>query len=107
MPAMRAAAVQNDPQFDQDLTGLRAKYPEIDDVIDELRGLLVMDYDLPEVLVDPASLPGAYAVKLDYPPRGAAGRGVLLLTYHGSDWVSNPMNSPVRTYTLLTLIDLG
>ena len=44
-----------------------------------------------------------YAILVDYPPLGAEGRSLFVLTYHVAVHSGNPMQVAPRTYTLLTL----
>ncbi len=102
MAAMRASTVTEDASFVEEKHALCAKYPEINVVVDELKEALRLDYAVPEFPVDPEKLPGVYAIRLDYPPLGSAGRGRFLVTYHATD-ASPSMTIPYRRFTLLTI----
>src|SRR2546428_9382778 len=103
MAAMRGPEVVRDPAFDEDVARLRANYPEIDKVINDLANALEVSFQLPEMLIE-LKTPGAYAILVDYPPRGAAGLGQFLVVYHATD-PERSMNRPYRTYTLLGIKD--
>jgi len=105
MAAMRAPEVVPADQFAADIEALRERFPEIAAVVADLRDLLLLGYHLPHVLISPDTLPGVYAVKLDYPPLGPAGHGVFLVIYHQTD--STPsMVTPLYRCTLLSITAL-
>jgi hypothetical protein len=54
--------------------------------------------------VDEVNYPGVYAVRMDYPPKGAAGRGQFLVTYHATERQPS-MVHPYWTITFLTIQD--
>jgi hypothetical protein len=99
--AMRASVVQQSPPFVADLTTLRVAYPAIDDAIDEVTEPLRLGYQLPLDRV-PGTAKGIYALRVDYPPLGGAGRGVLVMTFHMTEPHPSAV-SPYQTFTLLTL----
>jgi hypothetical protein len=82
---------------------LRVDYPHIDAAIDDLYDTLRLDYDLPEIPVDREKWPDVYAIRWDYPPLGAEGRGIFVVTYHATR--ADP--SPVEPYRRFTLIDIA
>ena len=102
--AMRGSVVERAPTFEADVAGLRDEYPAIDGPVNDLDEFLRLDYDLPEITVDPSAAPNVYAVKLDYPPQGAGGRSRFLVTYHATDAQPSPV-TPYRTFTLLTITE--
>ena len=106
MAAMRAPEVKQSPSFAADLDQLRDRFPEIDAVIVDLRELLILGYYLPQILIDSESLPGVYAVKLDYPPHGPEGLGAFLVIYHKTEPTPS-MVAPLYQCTLLTITELG
>ena len=99
---MRGSEIAIAHSFASDLEELRPGFPEIGEVVDELKNLLTLDYALPEVLVDPTNMPGVYSILLDYPPKGSAGLALFLVTYHATA-VTPSMIEVYRTYTLLTI----
>jgi hypothetical protein len=108
MAAMRAPEVVLAKSFTADVEALRAEFPEIDGVVNDLRELLLLGYSLPHLLIDPdqGELPGVYVTKLDYPPHGPDGLGVFLVTYHQS-LPAPSMTTPLYRYTLLTMTELA
>ncbi len=88
--------------FEQDLKKLEPTYPGIRAAVAELEEFLRLDYSQPEIQVDPEAAPRVYAIKLDYPPAGAAGRSLFLITYHATDPKPSP-KTPYRTFTFLTI----
>ncbi len=105
MAAVRAPKVERLHAFDQDVQALRGKYPEIDAVVADLVEFLTIAWNPPHVAVDSKKLPGVYVTQLDYPPLGAGGIGRFVVVYHASPQASNPMQEPLRRYTLLSLVD--
>ncbi len=91
--------------FDQDVDALREKYPAIDDVVEELADFLTIAWNPPHVGVDPTTLPGVYTTQLDYPAFGAGGLSKFIVVYHASAQAANPMQEPLRRYTLISLIE--
>ena len=102
MGAVRASQCVREAQFVTDLRALQSKYPKVDAAIDEFCETLVLDYELPRMLVSPKTLPNVYAHRIDYPPLGEAGLGRFLVTYHATDPAPSP-KTPYRTFTLLTI----
>ena len=102
---MRAPEVVQASSFTADLDALRPRFPEIDAVVADLRELLTLGYSLPHLLVDHEEIPGVYVTKLDYPPHGAAGLGVFLVTYHQTDTTPS-MRTALYQCTLLTITEL-
>jgi hypothetical protein len=105
MCALRAPKVETTPSFDQDVAALQQKYPEIGSVVEELTEFLTIAWNPPHVAVDAAKLPGIYVTQLDYPPMGASGVSRFILVYHASPQSENPMQQPLRRYTLLSLVE--
>jgi hypothetical protein len=103
MAALRGPEVLFDPSFKADLDGLRKHYPDIDSLIKELADLLERSFQIPEMAVG-SQFPNAYAINLDYPPKGEAGIHQFLVVYHATD-ATPSMNMPYRTYTLLGIKD--
>ncbi len=104
MGAMRACTVTEDASFLAEKGALCAKYPAINTAVEDLKEALQLDYAVPEFPVDPDGLPGVYAIRLDYPPLGSAGRGRFLITYHATDPAPS-MTNPYRRFTLLTVTE--
>jgi hypothetical protein len=101
---MGAPRIDRDPSFTDDLDQLRARYPFIEDVIEDFEALLRADYDLPERPIDRTLLPNTYAMNLDYPPLEEDGLQLFQVHYvRGPD---NPWPQiPSRVFTLVTLIE--
>ena len=99
---IRGSKVVLDPSFHSDLEGLRGGYPEVDDAVKDLTGMLVLDYDLPEMTVDVGN--HVYAILLDYPPKEADGLQQFAVVYHATD-PKPSWTKPYRTFTLLTITD--
>jgi len=102
--AIRGSVAIRTETFKAQLDGLKEEYPQIEDPIAELEEFLCLDYDLPEIRVDPDSAPNVYAIKVDYPPKGSEGRSRFLVTYHGTD-PKPSLRDPYRTITLLTITE--
>jgi|SRR5579859_7279661 len=106
MAPARGAAVKASKTFEADRKALAEKYPDLEHVLTELADLLMLGYDLPEIPVDRETDPRVYAIRLDYPPMGSAGRGAFLVTYHATDPKPNlSMTEPYRVFTLLTITE--
>ena len=105
MSALRGAAVKREPPFDQQVAALKAKYPDIDKALTELEDFLRLGYSIPHMPVIPPTK-NTYAVTMDYPPKGAAGRRLFLVTYHATEPVTPTMQVPSRVFTLLTIREL-
>jgi len=100
---MRGSEVVQDSLFKDDLTVLRREFPEIDRVVADFTEVLLLDYDLPEIPVDPAT-PRVYTHLVDYPPRAASGLQQFIVIYHATDPDPSP-RQPYRTFTLLAIAD--
>jgi len=99
---MQGSVTVHAESFEQDLKSLEPTYAGIRAAVAGLEEFLRLDYSQPEIQVDPETAPRVYAIKLDYPPAGAAGRSLFLVTYHATDPNPSP-NTPYRTFTLLTI----
>ena len=106
---VRMAELKRTEAFEDDLKALREKYDKIDAAVGDLRDVLLLGYDLPHIPVD-EDIPNVFAIKVDYPPLGSLGQGRFLATYHQAidegGHAANPMNNPLRTFTLLTITEL-
>jgi len=102
MPPMRGTVVKRSLPFISQLDQLLVDFPILERQIEELEDALRLDYDLNEFPID-AGL-RVYAIRVDYPPHGSAGRGRFLVTYHATD-PEPSMHQPYRTVTLLTIAD--
>jgi hypothetical protein len=105
VPPVRASVCDSsDDQFRAQVDALKAQYPQIGIVVDELCEVLRFGYSLPQFLVDPhdSGYPNVYLVRVDYPPLGAAGAGKFLVTYHATEPMMS-MNRPYQTFTLLSI----
>lgn len=98
---LRADDVVQSEAFAIDVETLRVEYGEIDRVVRSLSDTLILN--VPHRPVKVAKR--VFAIKADYPPHGASGRGIFLVTYHHDGGVaqSGTVNHPGRQYTLLTI----
>ena len=96
----RADDVVPSEAFKLDVETLRAGYPEIDRVIRALSDTLILNVPHRPVKIGK----NVFAIKADYPPLGASGRGIFLVTYHHSGGApQSGYMTPGRVYTLLTI----
>jgi hypothetical protein len=105
MCALRAPEIEQTETFLDDVDSLLATYPEIGAVVEELVEFLTLAWNPPHVAVDAEKSPGMYVTQLDYAPRGADGLARFILVYHASPPAQNPMQQPLRRYTLLSLVE--
>jgi len=103
--AILASVTKETDAFAADLQALEVTYPKLRECVAELEEFLRLDYALPEIEVDRAFAPRVYAIKLDYPPSGAAGRSQFLVIYHATEPTPSP-KTPYRTFTMLRIADL-
>ena len=99
---IRGSKIVLAPSFESDLDGLHGNYPEVDAAVKTLTGVLILDYDLPEMPVDVGD--HVYAILLDYPPAGADGLQQFRVVYHATD-PEPSWTTPYRTFTLLMITD--
>ena len=105
MAAIWAPKVEVLSSFEQDVEALKLKYSEIEVVVADLVEFLTVAWNPPHVAVDAEKLPGVYTTQLDYPPHGSAGLTKFIVVYHASPQAANPMQEPLRRYTLLSLVE--
>ena len=105
MTPIRAPTVDRAGSFQVDVDVLRHEYDEIDVVIEDLENTLRGAWGVPHYPIDPDAFPQVYGVALDYAPLGSGGLGKLFVTYHASGLTDNPMQNPLRRYTLLTIAE--
>jgi hypothetical protein len=98
---MRAPKFYYTATWDVGVAALRLRYPAIEYAIEDFQYALVLDYGLPEVPVDP-DRPDVYAMRIDYPPLGAAGRQRFLVTYLSTEF-KPPVGLPYREITMLRI----
>ncbi len=103
MAAMWASTVTLSEPFVADVESLRADFPDIDECVEDFGNVLRTYWTITHFPVDTDSLPNVFAEKIDYPPHGAEGAGLFLVTYHAADGNANPMQGPTRRFTLLSL----
>ncbi len=101
---IRGSVVNRSPTFEASLEGIRNDFPLVDLAVKDLEEFLKLDYILPEIRISADSTPNVYAINLDYPPEGAAGRSRFMVTYHATDANPSPV-SPYRTFTMLTITE--
>lgn len=104
MSPIWGSQVERSDPFASDLEDLEEEYPELPEQIEQLEETLRLGYDLPHVPLDKDRYPKVYAKRIDYPPKGSAGRGQFLVVYHATD--PNPsMTDPYRVFTLLAIAE--
>lgn len=105
MTALRAPVVNRTDSFKADVAALLGRFPLLDVVLEEIEDLLRSLWFVPHYPVDEDRYPGVYGVAVDYPPAGSDGLGVFFVTYHATSLTPNPMQHPLRVYTLLTITE--
>lgn len=101
--ALRAPEIRTADSFQSDVEALRSRFPEIDAAIEEWLDALRGEWDIPHRAIDPQTHPGAYTANVDYPAGGSEGLGVFCVTYHATPRAGNPMQYPLRIYTVLSI----
>ena len=105
MPAMWAPKVERADSFNQDVRELETTYHDIESIVAELVEFLTLAWNPPHAAVDPKALPSFYTTQLDYPLLGPDGLRKFVVVYHASAQSANPMQEPLRRYTLLSLLE--
>lgn len=100
--AVRAPEIILAESFRARLDALRLEYAEVDSAVEEFVGVLRGAWAVPHSELGPDN-PDVFAAALDYVPLGADGLNLFLVTYHASALTDNPMQNPLRTYTLLSI----
>lgn len=60
---------------------LAESYPDVRQYAVETEDALRLGYPLPQMPVDTQRFPGVFAIMIDYPPLGSAGRCMFCATY--------------------------
>ena len=106
MAAVRAVEVRYADSFEADREALRAKYADIDRVVEDVYVSLFTN--VPHVHLEGAPS-NVLTIRADYPPMGSLGRRRFLVTYHLSmneaAHRKNPMRNALRVFTLLTITE--
>jgi hypothetical protein len=98
MAAMWVRPVGTDESFDNNVDGLRARYSEIDSVVDTFKNDLANNPKLTRM-----PLGGElFAQRVDYPPLGADGIQRFLVIYHAPP---GHQANPMQQFTLLAILE--